>query len=73
MILNCDRYDRNQEAFCENVKLCVKASQEQVYDPAPTDDLHYISFEPYNNELHGTIRDAILKIKVYFIHSFYLL
>jgi hypothetical protein len=51
----------------------VKASQEQVYDPAPTDDLHYISFEPYNNELHGTIRDAILKIKVYFIHSFYLL
>ena len=67
----CTRYDKNEEAFCENVRLCVKTSQEHVYDPAPVEDLHYISFEPYDNEVHGPIRDAIFKIKVcYFIPPF---
>ncbi|XP_023707713.1 protein crossbronx homolog [Cryptotermes secundus] len=56
-------YEKNQEEFCESVKLCVKASQEQIYDRAPTDDLHYITFEPYDNEVHGPIRDTIFKIK----------
>ena len=66
----CTRYDKNQEAFCENVRLCVKTSQERVYDPAPVEDLHYISFEPYDNEVHGPIRDAIFKVKVcYFFPS----
>jgi hypothetical protein len=59
-----DRYDKNEEAFHENVKLCVKASQEQVYDPPPTDDDHYITFEPYDHELHGPIRESIFKVKV---------
>lgn len=56
-------YDKNQEAFFENVRLCVKTSQEHVYDPAPVEDLHYISFGPYDNEVHGPIRDAIFKVK----------
>jgi hypothetical protein len=65
-----DRYDKNEEAFRENVKLCVKASQEEVYDPPSTDDVHYINFEPFDQELHGPIRDFIFKIKVC---SFYIL
>ena len=49
----------------------MKTSQEHVYDPAPVEDLHYMSFEPYDNEVHGPIRDAIFKIKVcYFVPSF---
>ena len=60
----------NQEAFCENVRLCVKTSQERVYDPAPVEDFHYISFEPYDNEVHGPIRDAIFKRKVSLFHPF---
>jgi hypothetical protein len=64
------RYDKNQEAFCEEVKSCVKKSQERIYDRAPTDDLHYISFEPYDDEVHGPIRDAIFKIKVCLLHLF---
>ncbi|XP_021923601.1 protein crossbronx homolog isoform X2 [Zootermopsis nevadensis] len=56
-------YNKNEDAFCENVKLCVKASQEQVYDLAPTDDLHYISFERYDDERHNPVRESIFKVK----------
>jgi hypothetical protein len=49
----------------------VKDSQEKVYDPAPA-DLHYITFEPYDNEVHGPIKDAIFKIKVCLFHLFIL-
>ncbi|XP_069677826.1 AKT-interacting protein isoform X2 [Periplaneta americana] len=58
-----EMYEKNQEGFIENVQSCVKSSQERVYDPPPTDDQHYISFEPYDNEVHGQIRDAIFKGK----------
>jgi hypothetical protein len=64
----CTRYEKNQEAFSENVRLCVKTSQERVYDPAPVEDRHYITFEPYDNEVHGPIRDAVFKIKVCLFH-----
>jgi hypothetical protein len=46
----------------------VKDSQQQIYDPAPTDDPHYISFEPYDEEVHGPIRNTIFKIKVRLFH-----
>jgi hypothetical protein len=48
----------------------VKESQKKIYDPAPTDDLHYITFEPYDDEVHGPIRDAIFKIKVCLFNLF---
>lgn len=58
-----EMYEKTQDAFRENVRSCVKLSQDQIYDPPPTDDIHYISFDTYDNDLHGPIREAIFKIK----------
>ncbi|PSN40170.1 hypothetical protein C0J52_16355 [Blattella germanica] len=54
---------KNKEGFHETVKTCVKISQDQVYDPPPVDDMHYITFEEFDNELHGPIRDAVFRMK----------
>ena len=60
----CFRYEKNQDAFRENVRTCVKLSQEQVYEPAPVDDINYITFDKYDNDLHGPIRESFFKTKV---------
>nr|CAD7404210.1 unnamed protein product [Timema cristinae] len=54
----------NKEAFREQVRLCVKTSQDRVYDAPAIDDPHYITFDPYNDPLHGPIREAIFKPKL---------
>ncbi|KAJ8884259.1 hypothetical protein PR048_016116 [Dryococelus australis] len=56
-------YEDNKELFREKVRDCVKESQEHVYDPPEIDDPHYISFDPYDEELHGPIREAIFRPK----------
>nr|CAD7577255.1 unnamed protein product [Timema californicum] len=58
-----DLYENNKEAFREQVRLCVKTSQDRVYDAPAIDDPHYITFDPYNDPLHGPIREAIFKPK----------
>ncbi|XP_046990278.1 protein crossbronx homolog [Schistocerca americana] len=56
-------YSKNPTAFQERVQECVKESQAHVYDPPPTDDLHYICFEPYDHEVHGPVRESIIRMK----------
>nr|CAD7586710.1 unnamed protein product [Timema genevievae] len=58
-----DLYENNKEAFREQVRLCVKTSQDRVYDAPAIDDPHYITFDPYNDPMHGPIREAIFKPK----------
>nr|CAD7446956.1 unnamed protein product [Timema bartmani] len=58
-----DLYENNKEAFREQVRLCVKTSQDRVYDAPAIDDPHYITFDPYNDPLHGPIREAVFKPK----------
>ncbi|XP_055380795.1 protein crossbronx homolog [Condylostylus longicornis] len=43
------------DEFKTKVAHCVQQSINNVYDPAPVDDPHYIIFERFNNELHGPV------------------
>ncbi|XP_033227659.1 protein crossbronx homolog isoform X2 [Belonocnema kinseyi] len=53
--------ETNLEEFRERAKNCVKESLNQVYNPASTEDPHYITFSPYDNDLHDPIRQEIYK------------
>ncbi|XP_015592611.1 protein crossbronx homolog isoform X2 [Cephus cinctus] len=51
------------EKFQKLAKESVKNSLSQVYDPPPTDDPHYITFSPYDNDLHDPIKEEIYQPK----------
>ncbi|OXU17506.1 hypothetical protein TSAR_014537 [Trichomalopsis sarcophagae] len=51
------------ENFKEQAKKCVKDSLSVVYDPPATDDPHYITFSPYDSELHDPVKQEIYKPK----------
>ncbi|XP_067007580.2 AKT-interacting protein isoform X2 [Anabrus simplex] len=54
-----EMYMNHPELFQEQLQQCIKLSHDHVYDPPPTDDPHYITFEPFDNEIHGPVRDVI--------------
>lgn len=58
------RQENNFEAFRERVKTCVKESVNQVFNPPTMDDPHYITFNPYVNELHDSTKREIYESKV---------
>jgi len=58
------RQKNNFEAFRERVKACVKESVNQVFNPPTMDDPHYITFNPYVNEIHDPIKREIYDPKV---------
>lgn len=58
------RQENNFEAFRERVKACVKESVNQVFNPSIIDDPHYITFNPYVNELHDPTKQEIYDPKV---------
>lgn len=57
------RLETNFEEFRERAKNCVKESLNEVYSPS-SEDAHYITFSPYDKELHGPIKQDIYKPKV---------
>uniref|UniRef100_A0A336M5C7 CSON012388 protein n=1 Tax=Culicoides sonorensis TaxID=179676 RepID=A0A336M5C7_CULSO len=50
-----DAWTENNAEFMAKVKECVKLSIDKLYDPAPTEDKHYIKFDKYDNELHEPV------------------
>ena len=50
-----DLLTQNRAEFIAKVKLCVSASQQRVYEEPPTEDPHYLCFEPYDAELHEPV------------------
>ncbi|KAK3933334.1 AKT-interacting protein [Frankliniella fusca] len=58
-----EMYKSNPELFSEKLKLCVKNSQDHLYDPPPVDDPHYLRFDPYDKEKHEPVRESILHPK----------
>lgn len=50
-----DAWTDNNAEFMSKVKECVQLSLDKLYDPAPTDDKHYIKFDKYDNELHNPV------------------
>lgn len=55
--------ETNFEEFRERAKNCVKESLNEVYNPPSSEDPHYITFSPYDRELHGPIKQDIYKPK----------
>lgn len=60
------RLETDLASFKEQAKKCVKDSLSVVYDPPTTDDPHYITFSPYDNELHDPVKQEIYKPKVFY-------
>lgn len=54
-----DLFVNNFEAFRDRVKKCVRESLNRVYNPPMVDDPHYITFSPYVDELHDSIKREI--------------
>ncbi|XP_032684745.1 protein crossbronx homolog isoform X1 [Odontomachus brunneus] len=51
------------ETFRERVRMCVRESVNKVFNPPSMDDPHYITFSPYESELHDPIRREIYEPK----------
>lgn len=57
-VINKEAYDawlENREEFESKVKANVQMSLDKLYDPPPTEDKHYITFDKFDEELHGTV------------------
>ncbi|XP_065354062.1 AKT-interacting protein isoform X1 [Cloeon dipterum] len=52
-------YKMNHEKFMAEAKKCVSLSIQRIYDLSPTDDPHYISFEPFDSKTHESLREKI--------------
>lgn len=50
---------QNRPAFISRVKECVAQSKAHLYDEPPSDDPHFIAFEKYDNEIHGSTLERI--------------
>lgn len=53
-------FKEDGEAFKRKAKQNVAKSLEQLHDPPPTNDKHYIVFEQYISDLHGPVRISML-------------
>lgn len=58
------RYKSDEKTYKEKIVSLVKKSQEHVYDAPPTDDKHYITFEPYNRAIHDPVRATMLNQQI---------
>lgn len=64
--INCQRYRQGKhfETFRERVRVCVRESVNKVFNPPSMDDPHYITFSPYESELHDPMKREIYEPKV---------
>lgn len=54
-------YKTNKKLFMEKVRECVVLSIDHIYDDPPTEDKHYITFKPYDPDVHDTVKNTMLK------------
>ncbi|XP_041968328.1 protein crossbronx homolog isoform X2 [Aricia agestis] len=54
-------YKTNSKMFLDKVKECVAHSIERVYDEPPTEDKHYITFKPYDPNVHDPAKNLMMK------------
>lgn len=54
-------YKTNRKLFLEKVRECVMSSIDHIYDDPPIEDKHYITFKPYNPEVHDSAKNVMLK------------
>lgn len=56
-----DLIQTNRAAFLAKVKEYVQLSEQQLYDAPPTKDSHYITFEPFQQNVHGSVLEDMKK------------
>lgn len=54
-------YKTNRKLFLEKVRECVISSIDHIYDDPPTDDKHYITFKPYDPDIHENAKSIMLR------------
>ncbi|KAJ8970660.1 hypothetical protein NQ314_001079 [Rhamnusium bicolor] len=55
-----EMYKSNKNAFKAKAQEIVNLSKDHLYDEPPTEDKHYIIFEPYVPEVHDKIRMSMI-------------
>ncbi|XP_023019488.2 ubiquitin E2 variant domain-containing protein pendolino [Leptinotarsa decemlineata] len=53
-------FKNDQEAFKSKTQELVKLSNDHLYDDPPTEDKHYICFEPYVTDVHDRVRATMI-------------
>nr|XP_022901797.1 protein crossbronx homolog [Onthophagus taurus] len=53
-------YKENQDEYTKKLKDLIKINEQHFYDLPETEDKHYLIFEPYDPQLHDTIREKFL-------------
>ncbi|CAB3231089.1 unnamed protein product [Arctia plantaginis] len=54
-------YKSNRKLFMEKVRECVVLSIDHIYDDPPTEDKHFITFKPYDPDVHDNAKNMMLK------------
>ncbi|KAG4071892.1 hypothetical protein HA402_006053 [Bradysia odoriphaga] len=54
-----DLMSQNKSEFTKRVKECVRISRDRIYDPPTVEDKHYITFDQFDNDVHGSTLESI--------------
>lgn len=54
-----DLLSQNKAEYISKVKENVRISRDKIYDPQPTNDIHHIVFERFDNNIHGPVLERI--------------
>lgn len=54
-----EMYQKNRQQFIETSRDCVKQSIEEIYSANSESDKHFLSFEKYDQDIHGAILQNI--------------
>jgi len=54
-------YLKNPERFKSMTAACIKEWRHRLYEPPPTDDPHYITFAPFDPDIHEPARKTMIE------------
>lgn len=57
----CYSYVKSPERFQSMAAACVAEWRRRLYDPAPTDDPHFITFAPFDPAIHEPARKTMME------------
>ncbi len=54
-----DLMAQNKSEFTKRVKECVRISRDRIYDPPSVEDKHFITFDQFDSDIHGSTLESI--------------
>lgn len=54
-----DLMAQSKSEFTKRIKECVRISRDRIYEPPSTEDKHYITFDRFDNDIHGSTLESI--------------